>query len=171
MPKSFEKLGGQQPRSHFRSPEGLALFNAVLTSELLVNACWQKQQEGPAGLGWPAAFLILPLALHPGTRHSIPRDRRITLARWALRNPEIIADMDFRVMNMVEPTKRAIRHGLRVGRLGIDGTALIALARPKNPNPGWPEELRESVRAARFCGRWFNSVETHMAFELLGIGA
>lgn len=153
-----------------RPPEAVALFNAVLTSELLVNACWAKSQNGLTGLSWPSAFLILPLALHPPTRETLPRDRRITLARWAVRHPDLLADMEYRVANMVLPTKRAIRHGLRSGRLGLDGTNLIALARPKTPNANWPDEIRDSVKSARFCGEWFNGIETHMAFELLGIG-
>ncbi len=153
-----------------RSSEAIALFNSVLTSELLLNACWAKMQKAPTGLSWPSAFLILPLTLHPVTRASLPRDRRITLSRWAVRNPDILADMEYRVVNMVEPTKRAIRHGLRSGRLGIEDTNLVAKARPKSPATEWPEDIRESVKAARFCGEWFNNIETHMAFELLGIG-
>lgn len=153
-----------------RSTEAVALFNSVLTSELILNACWSKMQHGPSGLSWPAAYLILPLTLHPDTRASLPHDRRITLARWAVKNSERVADMEYRVANMVEPTKRAIRRGLATKRLGLDGTNLIARVRPKNPSKEWPDELRDSVKAARFCGNWFNSIETHMAFELLSIG-
>lgn len=153
-----------------RPPEAVALFNVVLTSELLVNACWTKAQSGTTGLSWPTAYLILPLTLHPPTRDSLPRDRRITLARWAVRHHDLLADMEYRVANMALPTKRAIRHGLRAKRLGIDGTNLVALARPKRPAAEWPAELSDSVKAARFCGPWFNAIETHMAFELLGIG-
>lgn len=153
-----------------RAPEAMALFNAVLTSELIVNACWAKSQQGLTGLSWPTAYLILPLTLHPETRDSLPRDRRITLARWAVRNPDLLADMEYRVANMTLPTKRAIRHGLRTKRLGLDGTNLVALVRPKSTKSTWPAELKDSINAARFCGQWFNAIETHMAFELLGIG-
>ena len=153
-----------------RPPEAVALFNAVLTSELLVNACWAKEQQGGTGLAWPAAYLILPLTLHPETRASLPRSRRITLARWAVRNHDLLAGMEYRVASMVPPTKRAIRHGLQSRRLGLDGTNLVAPYRPKSANPQWPEELLSSVKAARFCGQWFNAIEAHMAFELLGIG-
>lgn len=156
--------------SRVRAPEAVALFNAVFTSELLVNACWTKAQAGGGGLDWPAVFLILPLTLHPPTRDSLPRQRRVTLARWAVRQPDLLADMDYRVATMAEPTKRAVRHGLRSGRLGLDGTNLVALKRPKAPSNQWPGELQQSVRAARFCGEWFNVTETHTAFELLGIG-
>lgn len=153
-----------------RTPEARALFNVVLTSELLVNACWAKGQHGSTGLPWSAAYLILPLTLHPGTRDSLPRDRRITLARWAVRNHDLLADMEYRVANMALPTKRAIRYGLRAKRIGLDGSNLVALARPKNPTSHWPTELSDSVKAARFCGQWFNAIDIHMAFELLGVG-
>jgi hypothetical protein len=153
-----------------RAPEAIALFNAVFTSEVLVNACWSNMQRGSSGLPWPAAFLILPIALHPQTRESVPRDRRMTLARWAVRHGDLLADFDFRVANMVMPTKRAIRHGIRAGRLEIQGSNIIALARPKTPTPSWPAEMTDSVKAARFCGQWFNDIETHTAFELLGLG-
>lgn len=153
-----------------RAPEAVALFNAVFTSELLVNACWSKAQAGGGGLEWPTVFLILPLTLHPPTRESLPSQRRITLARWAVRQPDLLADMEHRVATMVQPTKRAIRHGMRAGRLGLDGTTLVAVKRPRTPASDWPDELRLSARAARFCGQWFSLTETHMAFDLLGIG-
>lgn len=155
---------------HFRSPEAVALFNEAFTAEILVSACWSKADSGGTGLSWPSAFLILPLTLHPETRSSLPRDRRIVLSRWAVGNPDLLADMEYRVANMALPTKRAIRHGLRTKRLGMVGTDLVAMQKPKNPGEKWPVELRDSVRAARFCGQWFNAVETHLAFELLGIG-
>lgn len=162
--------GGVRASAPVRAPEAIALFNAVFTSELLVNACWSKAQAGGGGLEWPAAFLVLPLTLHPATRDSLPRQRRITLARWAVRQHDLLADMDYRVARMVQPTKRAIRHGLRTGRLGLDGANLVARRRPRAPSTTWPDELQQSVRAARFVGEWFNVTETHMAFELLGVG-
>jgi hypothetical protein len=165
-----ERAESEIPPPPVRVPEAVALFNAVFTSELLVNATWSKAQAGGSGLDWPAAFLILPLTLHPPTRDSLPRQRRITLARWAVKQADLLADMENRVVNMAQPTRRAIRHGLRTGRLGIDGSTLVALKRPKAPTSDWPDELKLSVRAARLCGEWFNVTETHMAFDLLGIG-
>ncbi|BBY28734.1 three component ABC system middle component [Mycolicibacterium sediminis] len=153
-----------------RLPEAIALFNSAFATELLVNACWFKSQHGSEGLPWPAAFLILPLTLHPPTRQELPRDSRLTLAAWAVAHPQLTADMDHRVAVMAEPTKRAIRRGLRVGRLGLVGTNLVALAKPRNPTAAWPEELATSTRAARICGRWFNGIQTAFALELLGIG-
>ena len=157
-------------RASARAPEAVALFNTVFTSELLVNACWSKAQADGGGLEWPTVFLILPLVLHPPTQKSLPSQRRTTLARWAVKQPDLLADMEHRVTTMAQPTRRAIRHGMRAGRLGLDGTKLVALRRPKTPASDWPDELRLSARAARFCGQWFSVTETHMAFDLLGIG-
>ena len=156
-----------------RAPEAIALFNVALTSELLVNACWHKAQTqgGPSGLSWPAAFVILPLSLHPPTRESLPNSSRVTLAAWAVRNPHFVADMDYRVAIMASPTKRAIRHGLRVRRLELVDTELVALGRPKKPVAKWPEELKASVRAARLAGQWFGVTDVGLAFELLGVGS
>src|SRR4051794_37743374 len=75
----------EQPERPRRAPEAMALFNEIFTSELLVNACWAKEQDSGAGLTWPAAFLVLPLALHPPTRETLPRSPRVTLAAWAVR--------------------------------------------------------------------------------------
>lgn len=154
-----------------RAPEAVALFNAVFTSELLVNACWSKAKEDECGLEWPTVFLVLPQTLHPPTRESLPKQRRISLARWAVRQPDLLAGMENRVIAMAQPTKRAVRHGMRSGRLGLDGPRLVALKRPRDPSSDWPEELRLPARAARFCGQWFSGTETHMAFDLLGIGS
>lgn len=152
-----------------RSPEAVALFNAPLGAELILNACWAKAQQGSPGLRWAEAFLVLPIALHPATRQTLPRDSRITLTRWAVRNPDVLADMQHRVAMMADPTKRAIRHGLRVDRLRFADAQLYAPQAPKNPQASWPEELRDAVRAARTCGQWLSVTETHLAFEMLGI--
>lgn len=158
------------PPTPVRAPEAIALFNVVLTSELIVNACWSNAQAGGAGIDWPAAFLVLPIALHPPTREQLPKQRRITLARWAVVHPDLVSGMEARVAMLVQPTKRAIRHGLRTGRLAIESSAIVATRRPKSPSSDWPVELATSVRAARLCGDWLNVTETHMAFELLGMG-
>lgn len=153
-----------------RLPEAVALFNSAFTTELLVNACWHKTQHGAGGLPWPAAFLILPLTLHPPTRQALPRNSRMTLSAWAVKHPDLTSDMDYRVAVMAEPSKRAIRRGLRTGRLSLAGTDLVALAKPRDPTQKWPAELATSARAARICGRWFNGIQVELAFELLGLG-
>ena len=94
-----------------------------------------------------------------------------SLTAWALRHPDLIADMDRRVAVMVEPTKRAIRRAMRNGRLGLIDTHLTAPRRPRSAAQDWPTEIREAARAARICGRWFNGVQTHLAFEALGMGS
>ena len=161
---------GNAPMGFARAPEAIALFNTVFTSELLVHACWSKAEADGTGLEWPTVFLVLPLALHPPTRQSLPSQRRVTLARWAVRHPDLLADIEPRVANMSEPTKRAVRHGVRVGRLGFEGARLVALKRPQPPGSAWPDELKISARAARLCGQWFGVTDAHMAFDLLGIG-
>jgi hypothetical protein len=165
VPQSDERSA--YPR---RAPEAIALFNEVFTSELLVNACWAKEQDSGTGLTWPAAFLILPLALHPPTRENLPRSPSVTLAAWAVGHTALAQTMTGRVATMVEPTKRAIRHGLRADRLKLSGTDLLAAQRPRNPTSDWPQELTAAVRAARLSGRWFRATDAYTAFSLLGIG-
>ena len=154
-----------------RAPEAVALFNEALTSELLVNSAWAKEQDSGTGLSWPACFLILPLALHPPTRESLPRSPSVTLAAWAVRNAAISQGIGPRVATMAGPTKRALRFGLRSGRLTLSGTDLLATSRPRNPNTReWSDELTAAVRAARLSGRWFRGIDVYTAFNLLGIG-
>lgn len=154
-----------------RAPEAVALFNEAFTSELIVNAAWAKEQDSGTGLSWPACFVILPLVLHPPTRESLPRSPSVTLAAWAVRNPVLSQGIDNRVVTLAPSTRRAIRFGLRSGRLVLSGTDLVAGQRPKNPNPHtWPDELVATVRAARVAGRWFRATDVVTAFNLLGIG-
>jgi hypothetical protein len=154
-----------------RAPEAVALFNEAFTSELIVNATWAKEQDSGTGLSWPACFVILPLVLHPPTRESLPRSPSVTLAAWAVRNPAFSQGIDTRVATLAPSTRRAIRFGMRTGRLVLSGTDVVAPARPKNPNPQtWPEELTGAVRAARVAGRWFRATDVVTAFNLLGIG-
>ena len=153
-----------------RSPEASALFNPVLTSELIVTACYWRDQTDGQGIDWPALFLILPIALHPETREAMPRDARITLAKFAVRQGSLVAELDARVTTMADATRRGIRHGLRTGRLQLDRSTMHSTVRPKAPQPSWPNELSASAKAAKMYGRWLAGVETHEALELLGIG-
>lgn len=154
-----------------RAPEAVALFNEALTSELIVNAAWAKEQDSGTGLSWPACFVILPLVLHPPTRESLPRSPSVTLAAWAVRNPVLSQGLDHRVATLAPATRRAIRFGMRTGRLDLRGTDVAAGNRPKNPNPqSWPDELVATVRAARVAGRWFRATDVVTAFNLFGIG-
>ncbi|WP_220035147.1 three component ABC system middle component [Georgenia satyanarayanai] len=154
-----------------RAPEAVALFNEAFTSELLVNAAWAKEQDSDTGLSWPACFLILPLVLHPPTRESLPRSPSVTLTAWAVRNAELSQSIGARVATTVDQTKRALRFGMRSGRLALSGTDVMAIARPRNPiRNEWPEELTNAVRAARVSGRWFRATDVYTAFNLLGMG-
>lgn len=153
-----------------RSPEASALFNPVLSSELILTACHWRNQEDGQGIPWPAVFLVLPLALHPETRSSMPRDARITLPKWVTRNGYLVADLEARTHSMAEATRRGIRHGLRVERLRLDGASVRSTAVPKTMSSQWPSELSSSSKAARMYGRWLAGVETHEALALLGIG-
>lgn len=153
-----------------RSPEALALFNPVLTSELILTACYWREQEDSGGIDWPALFLVLPIALHPETRSAMPRDARTTLAKWAVRNGPLVAELETRTEVMIDATRRGIRHGMRLGRLRLVGPTMTAQARPRPITSSWPEELAASSRAAKMYGRWLAGVETHEALELLGIG-
>jgi hypothetical protein len=153
-----------------RSPEAVALFNSVLVAELLAHACWENRQSGGNGLAWPEIFTVLPIALHPPTRDSLPNDRRITLARWAVKNQALVAGMEFRLASSAENTRRGLRRGIRNGQLLLAGGRLASASKPAQLNKAWPAEIRESIRAAQICGRWYSNIETVMAFELLGLG-
>jgi len=159
-----------QPVSWRRSPEASALLNPVLSSELILTSCYWRHREDGLGIPWPALFLVLPIALHPETRDAMPRDARITLAKWAVRNDTLVADMEARANAMADATRRGIRHGLRAGRLRLEGAFMFDAARPKPPAATWPKELSSSSKAAKMYGRWLAGVESHEALELLGIG-
>lgn len=158
------------PRRWIRSPEALALFNPVLTSELILTACYWREREDGGGIDWPTLFLVLPIALHPETRIAMPRDVRTTLAKWAVRNGPLVAELEPRTEVMIDASRRGIRHGMRLGRLRLEGATMRAEARPRPVASTWPEELAASSRAAKMYGRWLAGVETYEALELLGIG-
>lgn len=153
-----------------RSPEASALFNPVLTSELIVTACYWRNETDGQGIDWPALFLILPIALHPETRNAMPRDTRTTLAKWAVRHGSLVAELEAHANTMADATRRGIRQGLRTERLRLDQATMRSGVRPKAPQSSWPTELSASAKAAKMYGRWLAGVETHEAFELLRIG-
>lgn len=153
-----------------RSPEASALLNPVLSSELILTACYWRRREDDQGVPWPALFLVLPIALHPETRDAMPRDTRITLAKWAVRHDTLVADLEARANAMADATRRGIRHGLRVGRLRLEGAFMFDAGRPKPSVASWPKELSSSSRAAKMYGRWLAGLEPHETLELLGIG-
>lgn len=153
-----------------RSPEATALFNAALTSELIVTSCHWRQASAGGAMAWTEAFLVLPIALHAETRRSLPAQARVTLSRWATQNPAIVGELASRVDFMSEQTRRAIRFGLRGQRLELRGATIYATGSPKSPTAAWPEEVTAASRAAKLYGRWLASIETHELVEILGIG-
>jgi hypothetical protein len=151
----------------FRFPEAAALFNPALGAVIVNFAARGHLDDAGAGLPWLAAFLAVPLALHPPTRDSLPRDIRTSMASWAADHPVLRDGFNRRASALAQTTRDGLRFALRTGVLALDSARLVPTTEIQRPAS--TGELRSCVDAARLCGRWIARTDLVTAYQLLGV--
>jgi len=146
------------------------MLNPALLAAVIAAATEEYVRATDTAMPWPFAFLVAPLALHRGTRESLPPSTRSHLATWVSNNPVLRAGVPPRARSLTEPVREGLRFGLAQGILTVTlggdlYGALTTAIRP--PNVG---DLRAVVRASGFVGKWFAKLDQPAtAFALLGV--
>jgi hypothetical protein len=160
--------GIDEPRfPGFRFPEAAALFNPALGSVIINFAARGHADDSGDGLPWLAAFLVIPLALHPPTRDSLPRDIRTSMASWVTAHPVLRDGFNLRVTALAQTTRDALRFALRTGVVALESSRLVPATEMRRP--AGRGELRSCTDAARLGGRWMARTDLVTAYQLLGV--
>jgi hypothetical protein len=152
-----------------RSKIPAALLNPAVLAAVVAAGAGGYERETQFPMPWPLSFVIAPLALHRGTRETLPSTLATHLGAWVSRNPVLRAGMPLRARALVEPVREGVRFGLRHGLLTAEegGTLRQGAAAPRPPDIG---DLRDVLRKATFAGRWVSRMEQPgTVFALFGI--
>jgi hypothetical protein len=141
-----------------RPREAAALLNPGFVALLLAHAARQHQDHTRVSMAWPLAFLVAPLVLHEPTRRQLPRAVSTSLVTWTQREPVLRAGLPARAQALTPTVREALRFGVRLGALRLEGPALIVPRVPGSPPADASAEVRECVMRARLLGRWFAAV-------------
>ena len=142
-----------------RSHEERALLNPSFCVNLLWHAARGHAAEGNIALSFEESFLVLPFILHRGTRETLPRSGRTSLAAWLDEYPLARGRVASRARFLVPFTKEALTFGGVHGFIRLDSGRLHA-------DPDWQravnrvlkvssDEVKSCANRAAFIGKWF----------------
>jgi hypothetical protein len=141
-----------------RPSEERSLLNPSFCSCLLWQASVGYESTLKVPLPFDIAFLVLPIVLHRGTRESLPRAARTSLAVWINDNPLARSRVADRARVLVPFTKEAMTFGGIHGLLDLTGVAVRANSRWKKPIvadlANSTNEVRDCAKRAEFVGKW-----------------
>lgn len=142
-----------------RSHEERALLNPSFCATLLWHAARGHAAEGNVPLSLEESFLVLPFILHRGTRETLPRSGRTSLAAWLDEYPLARGRVVSRARFLLPFTKEALTFGGAHGLIRLDSGRLHAA-------PDWQrpvnrvlrvssDEVKSCAHRAAFIGKWF----------------
>ncbi len=155
-----------------RPREEAALFNPAFCLECLARSVVDYDKVRAAPMPLSLAFLIVPLALHPGIRDILPGRANTAFGSWAMVHQHILVHVPGRVMAMRPVVREALLFGIGVGALVLHGGALAIGDRPVRLGAklrATTDETEEIRRAAALLGRWFGG-QAGTASVLQGFG-
>lgn len=160
-----------------RPTEVANLLNPAFTGALLRRSLEAFSAEARGGMPFGLAFLVLPMALHPGTARRFPaRAASTPLHAWLQReeNRDVLISFGERVRSLVPFTREALlfaaQRGIVVfdddGRLTPGTAGLRGITNYREAGV----EVKEAFRRSEFVGRWFAlSGTTTTIFTILGV--
>lgn len=149
---------------HFTKPwrerplEEAAHFNPAFCGELIARTLHGYCKLGPNPLPFALTFLVLPLALHPGTRRALPRKANTAFASWAGENADVLSMVPERVLRLRPVSREALLFLSQLGAISVDkdgvsiGDKPLSLTAKPSVSTDEVEEIR---RTAGLLGRWF----------------
>ncbi|WUJ56594.1 DUF6521 family protein [Streptomyces mirabilis] len=151
-----------------RPPLVAAMYNPALIACLLSTAAGAYKRQVPSGMPLALSFIVAPLALHRGTRDSLPTTTSIHLRTWMERNPIVRAGFPDRAQALVSPVRQGLRFALRHQILELRADTLLPQSRLPAKAPEHPE-LDDILRIGRLLGRWLAKNDTATVFALMGV--
>lgn len=157
-----------------RTHEERALLNPAFCASLVWCAARGCTREGRNAISLEEAFLILPMVLHRGTRQSLPRSTRTSLAVWLDDKPLSRGRIAGRARALVPYTKETLLFAGTHGFIEFDGAKIIAVEEWRNQVRQLvrqsSDEVKDCAKRAEFVGKWFGrSGSATTVLALLGV--
>ena len=142
-----------------RAEEERALLVPSFSATLLWQAATGHHSEVKRGVPLELSFLVLPIALHRGTRELLPKSVVTSLPVWLDENPLVRSGIAERARTLVPFTKDAMTFGGTRGMFLISPREIAAVTgwkrKVNSVVKGTSQEVADCVKRAEFVGRWF----------------
>jgi hypothetical protein len=141
-----------------RPREEAVHFNPAFCGELVARTIREYHRLARAPLSLPLAFVVLPLTLHPPTRHALPRRANTTFGSWSAEHHVILSEMPDRVLRLRPVTREALLFLTQISAVAIRDGGIVPGERPLRSSAASllsTVETDETRRAAGLLGRWF----------------
>lgn len=147
----------ERPRWADRPREEAALFNPAFLAEIVVRATSEWEKARPSALPLALAYLIVPVALHPGMRDVLPRRADTAFGTWIVTHQHLLVHVPRRALSLKPATREAVMFGAQVGALAFEAPGLRIGARAfvlATGLSGSDQEADDVRRCAGLMGRW-----------------
>ena len=147
------------------------LLNPAFGAIVLRDAVIAYGKAADGSMPFAVAFLILPLALHPATRQSLPKSTAALMHAWLEQNTALQADVVQRVRRMLPYTRESLVFALQHQFLAVNGSGRLVNIRARMRDP-FPDGSDPAAcrGAAKFIGSWFGKVpDPSFLFSLWGM--
>jgi hypothetical protein len=133
------------------------LLNPAFCGEVLRCSIQKYNEFAPQTFPYSLSFLVLPIVLHRQTRESISLAKREQLHTWMQEHQDVRIGFAERARRLVPFTKEALTFLLQVGKIIVDDTSGLKLARraSRRLDSEGENEALDCFRKAEIVGRWF----------------
>lgn len=135
-------------------------FNPAFCGELLCRSVGEYYKKAEQPMNVALAFVVLPLALHKGSRDQLPKMASTAFAGWVATHDNIIAELPLRVERLRPVVREAMIFSIRQNRLAIQGGGLVpGSAKLSSPTKATIStvDTNQARSAATLLGRWFGA--------------
>ncbi len=141
-----------------RPIEQVRLLNPAFVGTLLWSCARAYKATADQAQPYALSFLVAPVVLHKRTRESLPTTTRTSLVSWVGENPRTVVGFAERARSLVPLVKEAVLFACIGGLLQVQGSLVVAEARPRTMGSFEREasnEVKACIRKAEFLGKWF----------------
>lgn len=154
-----------------RSIEEKALLNPAFCAWLIWNFAIAGEMRGQRLLTLAEAYLVIPIVLSKGSRESLPRSTRTSLAAWLDNNPVFQTTVAARTRAMASYTKEALIFGgvQNIFHVSIESITpnIVEVRRRNTVLRQLSPDTVVCLQKASFLGSWF--VETGSANTVMAL--
>lgn len=135
-------------------------FNPAFCGELLCRSVGEYYKKAGTPMSVVLAFVVLPLALHRGSRDQLPKMASTAFAGWVATHDNIIAELPLRVERLRPVVREAMIFSIRQNRLAVQGGGLVPGSSKLSSTTKATistNDTDQARSAAMLLGRWFGA--------------
>ncbi|RUW53846.1 hypothetical protein EOA32_07765 [Mesorhizobium sp. M1A.F.Ca.ET.072.01.1.1] len=135
-------------------------FNPAFCGELLCRSVGEYYKKVGQPMSVALAFVVLPLALHRGSRDQLPKMASTAFAGWVATHDNIIAELPLRVERLRPVVREAMIFSIRQNRLAVQNGGLVPGSSKLSSTTKATistDDTDQARSAAMLLGRWFGS--------------